>query len=224
MSADKRPYSFGGSVFNPVIYESDPSSKIVVLIDKVSRVLNARMWNSVKNHNITATQGRILLYVLFSPEDKKNVSSIASDFGVSKPTISRAIDNLVDKGFIEKRVNEKNRRSHILLLTKKGLDLTAKISNFASAVADAISTLSDSDRREILEAFFKLIYILVENKIIDEFSSCLFCRYLVTERKGMWCSKLDIFISSEQIRLDCPYFDSKRETTIRRKRRKKEAQ
>lgn len=216
----------GFSPFNPIFFEQEAGSKIAVLIDKISKVLRNSMWDKCQKYNITATQGFVLVYLLYSREDRKNISSISEDFKVSKPTISRSVDILTNKGFIEKKVNEKNKRTHVLLLTPRGLEVAQDLSSFAVNIAKVISTtLTRKEKESVLKAFLLLAGNLYDEKMITEFNSCIRCSFLSQDWKSsdsLWCSKLKIFLTIESIRIDCPFFEPvlKRETKRKWKRRK----
>ena len=221
MSAMSQPLTSSYSVFNPMIHGSEVTSKIIVLIDKISHAMRAALWERSKRYDLTATQGQILLYLLFNPEEKRNISCMADEFGVSKPTISRAVDSLVEKGFIDKKINEKNRRSHILTLTSRGIDTAMFISSYANHLRDIIGTLSKEEKEKIASSLLTLVQKFVENKALGEFPSCLFCKYFEKSEKGMWCSKLELILTYDTIKVECPYFESRTPKEKKRRRRRK---
>lgn len=71
--------------------------------------------------------GRYLIVI----HEKKNLSQdeIANIFGQSKGTIAKALRKLEDKGYVERKVDEKNRRKYILKTTKKGEELAILLIN-----------------------------------------------------------------------------------------------
>ena len=56
---------------------------------------------------------------------RKNLSQddLANMFGQSKGTIAKALKKLEDKEYVERKIDENNRRKYILKTTKKGKDL-----------------------------------------------------------------------------------------------------
>ena len=72
-------------------------------------------------------EGRYLIVI----HKKKNPSQdeIANIFGQSKGTIAKALRKLEDKGYVERKVDEKNRRKYILKTTKKGDELAILLIN-----------------------------------------------------------------------------------------------
>jgi len=209
------------SVFNPAVHGNEMTSKIIVLIDKISKAMEFALWERAKRYDLTSTQAHILLYLLFNPEEKRNVSHMAVEFGVSKPTISRAVDTLMEKGLVSKRINEKNRRSHILTLTSIGIDTAMFVSTFANSIRDIIGSISREEKEKIVTSLLTLVEKLVEGKVLGEIPSCLFCKYFEKSEKGMWCSKLEIVLNYDTIKIDCPYFESKIPKEKKRRRRRK---
>jgi DNA-binding MarR family transcriptional regulator len=218
--------------FNPMLYENEAESKIIVLIDTLSKMINSEVWRAIKNFNISLTQAQIITYLLFSPDNKKNISYIANSLGVSKPTISRAVDNLIDKGIIEKAVNPENRRSHILTLTQKGIQIALHIFEYFSQMRKILANSGVEEKKEILKSLLWILYKLVENKILPQIPSCIFCQNMVSEQdifsgddESFWCKKLNLFLILETLKIDCPYFQSKYSSEGKakvRKRRRKE--
>lgn len=209
------------SPFNPTVYESESSSKIFIIIHRLSRIIKKLMWDRVKGYGLTATQGEILIHILFNPEERRKVSIISEEFGISKPTVSRAINIIIDKGLLEKRIDESERRSHILSLTPKGLEIAEKISSFANLLADLIRVeFDEKERRSILRAMLSLIEKLVKNGISPSFPSCIFCRYFEDEGESFWCDKLQMVIMPETIRLNCDVFQPSEQKKKARRLRK----
>lgn len=195
------------SPFNPVVYESESSSKIFVIIHRLARIIRKLMWDKVKGYGLTATQGEILIHILFNPQERRKVGVISEEFGISKPTVSRAINIIIDKGLVEKKTDENERRSHILSLTPKGFEIAEKISSYANLIADLMRIeFDENERRGILRAMLSLIEKLVRNGISPSFPSCIFCRYFEDEGESFWCDKLQMVIMPETIRLNCDMF------------------
>jgi DNA-binding MarR family transcriptional regulator len=212
-----------GHPFNPLLYENEAESKIIVLLDKISKMINAEIWKRIKGYNISLTQAQIITHLLFAPNDKKNISFIADSVGVSKPTISRAVDNLIDKGIIEKSINPDNRRSHILNLTQKGIQIALNIFEFSSQMRDSLLDAGIEEKKSFLNSLFWFISKAVERKVFRPIASCIFCKNMVKSEENIWCEKLNLFLTFETIKIDCPYFQSRfisDKAKLRRKEKK----
>ena len=96
----------------------------IALIHHISR---NKLKYSMKNPNKIdmVHEGRYLMEI----HKRKNMSQddLANIFGQSKGTIAKALRKLEDKGYVERTVDESNRRKYILKTTKKGEELAVLI-------------------------------------------------------------------------------------------------
>lgn len=93
----------------------------IALIHHISK---NRLRYTVKNPNRIDMihEGRYLLAI----HNNKNLSQddLAATFGQSKGTIAKALRKLEDKKYVERKIDENNRRKYILNATKKGEELS----------------------------------------------------------------------------------------------------
>ncbi len=77
------------------------------------------MNRSLSNTNISANENYMLMYLF----DKGEVTQdeISSYFGIDKGSISKTVSSLESKGYIEKKINQDNKRSNLVYITKKGI-------------------------------------------------------------------------------------------------------
>ena len=93
------------------------SMPFIALIHHISR---NKLKYSLKNpnHMDMVHEGRYLMEI----HERKNLSQddLANIFGQSKGTIAKALRKLEDKGYVERKIDENNRRKYILKTTEKG--------------------------------------------------------------------------------------------------------
>lgn len=96
------------------------SMPFIALIHHISK---NRLKYTLKNPNRIDLihEGRYLLAI----HNKKNLSQddLATTFGQSKGTIAKALRKLEDQKYVERKIDENNRRKYILNTTKKGEEL-----------------------------------------------------------------------------------------------------
>ena len=96
-------------------------------------------------------EGRYLIVI----HEKKNLSQdeIANIFGQSKGTIAKALRKLEDKGYVKRKVDEKNRRKYILKTTKKGDDLAILLINEFNEWEEkvGIGELDDETKHKLIQ-------------------------------------------------------------------------
>ena len=116
------------------------SMPFIALIHHISR---NKLKYSMKheNHIDMIHEGRYLMEI----HKRKNLSQddLANIFGQSKGTIAKALRKLEDKGYVERKIDENNRRKYILNTTKEGEEL-------------AVLLKSDLDKWEKLVGIDKL--------------------------------------------------------------------
>ena len=107
-------------------YDKFDSMPFIALIHHISRnKLKYSMKNP--NHIDMVHEGRYLMEI----HKRKNLSQddLANTFGQSKGTIAKALRKLEDKEYVEREVDENNRRKYILKTTKKGEELAIELTN-----------------------------------------------------------------------------------------------
>ena len=86
------------------------------------------------------------LHVLRGADDM-NVKDVADRIGLSFPAMSRALDGLVQRGFVERRESERDRRAKLVRLLPPGRAALDEIERArVSALEEFTATLSDDER------------------------------------------------------------------------------
>jgi len=106
--------------------------------------------------NIGFSQSMILMYINTHP--KTSQRDISSNRNITPAAVSRHIDILIQKEYIQLKENKLNRREHILEISPKGEDVLYQIINIVNDQLDIIC--HDLDKKEIAEVdkiFTKLL-------------------------------------------------------------------
>jgi DNA-binding MarR family transcriptional regulator len=86
------------------------------------------------------------LHVLREADDV-NVKDVADRLGLSLPAMSRALDSLVQRGFVERRESDRDRRAKLVRLLSPGRDALEAIERTRLSVLEEFTvTLSDDER------------------------------------------------------------------------------
>jgi DNA-binding MarR family transcriptional regulator len=86
-------------------------------------------------------------------EDGINQESLSDYLKIDKGTTARAIQKLVDEGYVFRQRDEKDRRSYRVFLTEKGKKMEPDMKKIASEWEDILfSSFDDSQRREIMNS------------------------------------------------------------------------
>lgn len=147
------------------IFESKSISQKLYITNKVMSNYLYKYLTYTVGDKITHLEGRILSFI--DRENKKGVILTSKDvtdhFNVTKVSISKAINSLVEKGLVEFQMMENDRRCKMLIMTKLGKKTTLETSKIFSALDKKLtSSLSEEERKIIDDILFKLITTIEE--------------------------------------------------------------
>ena len=87
------------------------------------------------------------LAVLAAEEEPLRMGELAARLGISAPTVSRLVDHLAERGFLERVADEDDHRATRVCLSPAGRDgLAAVREHGAGLLADRIAALDDAER------------------------------------------------------------------------------
>lgn len=106
---------------------------------------------AVTPHGLTAHQFAALPYLSRKSGDPgMDQNGLAARLGMDRNNTSVLVDELVEKGLVERRVNSSDRRAHVLYLTAEGEKLFARMQPIAVAGNDKILAPLKAHERELL--------------------------------------------------------------------------
>ncbi len=109
-------------------------------------------------HELGGSQVMVLFNLL---EGRKLTSELSRNFNVTSPTMSRIVDALVDKSYVERQPDPDDRRCIYLQLTPQGVDLATNAREQSrKALASYLSPLSESQLLELVSVFGYLRQLL----------------------------------------------------------------
>ncbi|HEY2589431.1 MAG TPA: MarR family transcriptional regulator [Tepidisphaeraceae bacterium] len=99
---------------------------------------------------LTVAQFRTIYCVSQSPNS--SLSDVADSIGLSLPAMSRMVDGLVDKGYLDRRTCINDRRHVRLSVTPRGETALRESRELAQAqLAEVVSQLSGQQQREMIQ-------------------------------------------------------------------------
>ncbi len=196
------------SIFDPQEQSENIDAKITAGLERISRAFRLLLWDVAKNENLSPIQIQFLIYLLFNKDSRCRITDIANEFGLTKATVSDAINSLVEKNLITKVESSEDKRSHIIKLTPKGKRTAAQISIWANSLKDSLKKFNKKEKETILEFILKLIESLYEAGIITIQRMCFSCIYLQKSASPnsptlYYCNFLNKPLSITELRLDC---------------------
>lgn len=197
------------STFNPDQQEKDIASKIVAGLERISEVFKILLWEKAKLVGLSPIQIQILIFIAFHKQNLCNVSHLAKEFNVTKPTISDAIRVLNKKGLIVKDVSQSDSRSYSIRLSDLGNDMVSKTYDFSNPLKKQVDHFSQSELESLFNTLSQLIYKLNRNGILSVQRTCFGCKFYKKTNDSDYCNLLQKELLSQEIRIDCPEFEEK---------------
>lgn len=138
--------------------KADPSTlPIGKLITMIARGQSIYMNHNLEDFGINATQLHLLYEI--SLQDSPNQESIASRCNINKGAVARSIKKLEDKGFVERTVDENNRRQNRVSLTQKGRKTLTEAYDVLNTWEDEVIREKGYVDKEVLQLVLKEIAI-----------------------------------------------------------------
>jgi len=195
-------------IFDVNQQQKDLPSKIVVGLERVSEVFKVLLWERAKNIGLSPIQIQILLFCASHQADLRNVSHLAKEFNVTKPTISDAVKVLIQKSILEKEVNMMDQRAFSLLITSVGQKIVLEIKDFAEPIRRSVTNLSADQQSVLSEILNQLINEFHTNGLLTVQRMCFSCRFYNKNGSTAYCKFLQKDLSNQDIRLDCPEYET----------------
>ena len=126
------------SIFNTKTQQENLSNKIVVGLERVSEAFKVLLWEKAKTLGLSPIQIQILIFIAYHKQELSNVSHLAKEFNVTKPTISDAVKVLEKKDYITKAPSSTDNRSYSILLSAHGKKIVQTTNSFANPIKNEI--------------------------------------------------------------------------------------
>ena len=121
-------------------------------ISAISRYWYSYTHRNLKTLDIAGSEHSIIMTL--SMKDSMNQDALSESLSLDKGTIAKALVKLEEKGFVDRQVNEMNRREKIVTLTAYGKEEVGKIFEVSETWKDEVlQGISDSDK----EVFFRTL-------------------------------------------------------------------
>jgi DNA-binding MarR family transcriptional regulator len=196
------------SIFNPEFQNQSTSSKIIVALERISEAFKVLLWDKAKEFGLSPIQIQILIFVAYHKQELCNVSHLAKEFNVTKPTISDAIRALLNKGYIEKDFSSSDSRSYSIILTQTGKNVIKQTENFAKPLKTNLDTIEEAKQDDLFNSLSQIIYKLNQTGILTVQRTCYGCMFYENKNSNHFCNLLNQTLKISDIRIDCPEFDA----------------
>jgi len=133
---------------------------VTTLFDEINNKLRKTSQETLLKIYKSLTIAEASAIYAIGPDEPKTMKQIAGTLGVAVSTPTRTIERLLEKGFVNRTVGEKDRRQLLIELTPKGKELLEDIDNENLEITrKMLKGLSDEE----IEAFKKILSKISEN-------------------------------------------------------------
>lgn len=195
------------SIFDLTEQNNSIDNKIVAGFERLSQVLRALLWEQAKMHNLSPIQIQLLIFIRYHDAGKNNISYLAGEFNVTKPTVSDAVKVLEQKKLIRKKEDPVDSRRYSIVLTKVGERVVEETENYAAPFTGWIGRLQKDEKESLWKSLSGLIRILNQTGAITVKRTCYSCRHYIKQDGLHFCSLVNVQLLDKDIRIDCSEFE-----------------
>ncbi|WP_262245620.1 MarR family winged helix-turn-helix transcriptional regulator [Parapedobacter soli] len=191
------------SDFDPQNQRMD--SKIIASLERIAQAFRVLLWTESKEHALSPIQVQVLIFLLHHSEEKRKVSYLASEFNMTKATISDTVKSLEQKGLISKEYTERDTRSYAIRLSDKGKDIASQTSLFTRELRAPLDELDAGDKENLLLSLIGIIRHLNRVGVITPQRMCFTCSHYRpgSGGQGHFCQLLNQSLAPTELRVDC---------------------
>ena len=121
------------------------------------RATTPDMFRALGELDLSMTQVK-LLYALDDPERELSLKDLGEELNLSLPAVSRAIDALNERGYVDRREHEQDRRMKRVRITSAGTGAIAQLNRTRLAqLEEFAATMTEPERRRLAGALAFLL-------------------------------------------------------------------
>ena len=121
----------------------------------------------IERHNQTVmgikkSEARILLCVEFLNEEKKckvNISEISKSLSITPPSTTEFVKNLINKGYLEKHIDQKDKRFIEITLTDEGKEIVKCLKEYFDSLFSGIIKRLGTEQSKLLIELLDIVNI-----------------------------------------------------------------
>lgn len=194
------------SIFDLTEQNKNIDYKIVAGLERLSNVFKTLLWKHAKELNLSPVQIQILIFINYHQEEENNISYLATEFNITKATVSDAVKVLEQKRLVLKKGNVTDNRRFSLTLTKEGKRIVLQTENYTAPFEGWVSEMKVDDKEVMWKSLSNLIYLLHQSGAIEVQKICYTCTHFCRKNNMPFCSLLNQKLQSKDIRMDCPEY------------------
>jgi DNA-binding MarR family transcriptional regulator len=136
-----------------------PSYKSSILLTKSYRILRSRAYETLRSHELNATEWSIIGLV-YESENGITLSGVAKSIGIKKPLVTLLVDNLVQRKLIMRSPNKDDSRSKLLMIKPEGRVLIEAVEG---ELGEGFKSLFDDLTNGDIANYVKVLETIIKN-------------------------------------------------------------
>lgn len=180
------------------------SGKVVAALDRLARGMRAHRQAVASAAGITVLQAELLRTLADGQPPAAFAGPLATELGVSQPTVSDSLAALERKGYVRRVPTPQDRRRSTFVLTDSGTGLAAELAHLDEVLLDGVTRLEVSDQSRLFAALLDLITSLLEGGVLAVARTCPTCRFFEQGAAGPRCALLQVELAPGDLRVNCP--------------------
>jgi DNA-binding MarR family transcriptional regulator len=114
-------------------------------------------FRALSEADVTLTQVK-LMHVLDRPDPDRTLKDLAEEMSFSLAGASRSIDALHQRGLVERREDEHDRRMKRVRITDEGRELLRRLNEMRVALLEQfVETIPETERRQLLDVLSPIV-------------------------------------------------------------------
>ena len=111
---------------------------------------SSNFFRAMAEHELSLTQIKVLYHLEDQDETESSIKALADQFAMSLAAMSRTVDALHQRGFVERREDTDDRRMKRVRISPAGDELVSRLTEMRlSQLNDFLSTLTDAQRKRL---------------------------------------------------------------------------
>jgi len=134
-----------------------PSRTLGFVLNDVARLMRKRFEQRARAAALGLTRAQAAVLAHLARQEGINQAQLAQHLELEPITLARLLDRLQAAGLVERRPDPKDRRAHLLYLTKAAYPLLDRIFALAAEVReDALAGVAEADRGRLLDLLIEM--------------------------------------------------------------------
>lgn len=176
-----------------------------MLLYKISQGIANLISEKGNQAGLSATQVRAVMFLSDAHRDSRDVSSVARQLGIAQPTTTRVIDSLEEKGLVERKRRDDDRRKVELKLTNEGKETAMDFTDISESLQENIGNLPEGIQEELNHGLIEIVGIMQEKGQLSASLTCKYCRFFepgggATKERPHHCNLTNEDLSEEESR------------------------